>query len=283
MNKKYVIATLALLAAFLLKAVEAKDATEIIEKTLSFGSTSKSRQLVVDNINGSIEVMGHSGDKVKLKVRKTISARSATKLDEAKTRIKLDIREQGDAIVLYVDTPYRKSDGSINHRGWRYYGYDVTYDFVIKVPFDVDLILKTINDGEIKVKQTRGNFEIDNTNGGIEAAHISGSGRIYALNGDVTVSFAKNPQADCSFGSLNGEINVTFLPELSADFRIKTFNGDVFTDFDVSHLKSRPATQKRKRGKYVYKSDKAFGARVGNGGPEIEFDGFNGDIYIAKK
>jgi len=99
----------------------------------------------------------------------------------------------------------------------------------------------------------------------------------------ILLDFEQNPKKDCSFGSLNGEIEVTFLAGLEADFRFKTFNGDVYTDFDISYLSPRHATTKRRKGKYVYKADKAFGARVGQGGPEMEFDGFNGDIYVNKK
>lgn len=195
----------------------------------------------------------------------------------------MEIKEDANSIVLYVEAPYRRRDGSIHHRAWRYYGYDVTYDFELKVPYETDLYLKTINEGEIKVKDMKGDFELNNINGGIEAIDIDGSGRIYALNGDVQAQFAKNPTADWYFGSLNGEVEVLFLKDLSADFRIKNFNGDVYTDFDVAYLPPREATRKRERGKFVYKSDGAFGVRVGNGGPEIEFDSFNGDIYITKK
>lgn len=107
--------------------------------------------------------------------------------------------------------------------------------------------------------------------------------RAYALNGEVNVRFTKNPAAECYFGSLNGDVTVEFLPNLSADLRLKTFNGSIFTDFPMISLPQREATAKRKDGKFVYQADKSFGARIGNGGPEIEFDGFNGNIYIKEQ
>jgi len=256
---------------------------EKIERTLTFSNPSATKTVVVDNVNGSIHVEGYDGREVQLVVHKRVFAETAEKLETAKRKIRLDISEEDNTIVLYVDAPYRRGDGGIDHPGWRYFGYDAKFDFELKVPNDARIFLKTINDGDIRVQNVRGDFELDNINGGIEFSGAAGSGRVYALNGDVTVTFVQNPQSDCFFGSLNGEVNVTFLPGLAADLRFKTFNGEVYTDFPVTYLPPRQATRERDNGKFVYKADRAFGARVGEGGPELEFDAFNGDIYIIEK
>ncbi|MCG8603903.1 hypothetical protein MJD09_02760, partial [bacterium] len=238
---------------------------------------------VVDNINGSIEVSGYTGRDVKLLCYRTIVARSKEKLARARREIQLEISEQDNSIVIYVDAPYRERDGSINYRGWRYYGYKVEHDFEIKVPEDTDFFLKTINNGEIRVHNVKGDFDLDNVNGGIEVEGAAGSGRAYALNGMLRVQFDENPRSDCYFGSLNGKIEVAFQQDLSADLRFKTFNGEVYTDFPVTYLTPRKPTRDRKNGKFVYKSDRSFGARIGRGGREIEFDGFNGNIYVVRQ
>lgn len=260
-----------------------KEEKETIQKTLTFSNPSGETRLIIDNINGSIDVTGYDGDKVEVVVHRTTWARSDENLELAKHKITLEISENDNVIELYVDAPYRRRDGSMNHRGWRHYGYDAEFDFEIKVPRETDVMAKTINDGEITVSSVKGDFEIDNINGGIEMKGAAGSGRVYALNGDVIVSFDENPEKDCFFGSLNGEIEVAFKPGFSADFRFKTFNGQVYTDFDMTYLRPRKATQRRKGGKFVYKADRSFGARVGDGGPEMEFDGFNGDIHVIEK
>ena len=82
---------------------------------------------------------------------------------------------------------------------------------------------------------------------------------------------------------MNGDVKVTFLDGLSADFRLKTFNGEAYTDFEVTHVPDIATTKESKKGKYIYKSNRRTRVRVGKGGPEIEFDGFNGDIKILKK
>ncbi len=280
---KFILCVLFAVVLSLTSLAFPKEVKEKIEKTLKFSNPSGKKEVIVDNINGSIEVEGYDGKEVQLVVNKTIFARSEERIELAKQKIRLEITEEDNTIELYVDAPYRQRDGSMNHRGWRHDGYDVTFDFELKVPRNTNVYLKTINEGRIDVKGVTGDYDLHNINGRIDATGLSGSGRIYALNGGVTVDFEQNPKKDCYFGSLNGEIEITFLAGFEADFRFKTFNGDVYTDFDVSYLSPRKATTKRRKGKYVYKADKAFGARVGQGGPEIEFDGFNGDIYVNKK
>ena len=39
----------------------------------------------------------------------------------------------------------------------------------------------------------------------------------------------------------------------------------------------------RDGGKFVCTSDRFTGARVGQGGPEIQMDGFNGDIHVRRR
>jgi hypothetical protein len=112
---------------------------------------------------------------------------------------------------------------------------------------------------------------------------LSGSGKVYALNGKVTVTFRGNPRSTSSFGSLNGEVRVSFQPDLNADLRFKTFNGAVYTDYQVTYLPLPAAAAERHGTKYVYKSNEWQAVRVGRGGPELSFDAFNGNIRILNR
>ena len=176
-----------------------------------------------------------------------------------------------------------REDTSINFRGWRHYGYKVGFDFELRVPRRTALLLKTVNGKEITVLGTTGKFEVDNINGGVDLTELSGSGRAYALNGKVHVRFASNPQADSYFGSLNGNVEVAFRPQLSAELRLKTFSGKVYSDFPVSHLPPTKPLKKTQDGKFIYKSGDSAGFRIGEGGPELSFDAFNGNILILSQ
>jgi hypothetical protein len=239
----------------------------------------------VDNFDGSITVTGSGTQEIKIEVHKTIRARSAEKVQEAKREVQLDMAPHDDGLRVYVEGPFRCKcgDGSINWRGSRFYGYEVSFDFTIQVPRDTNLRLRTVNRGDIHVESITGTFDAENINGGLELLEVSGSGHAYALNRPVKVLFNRNPAAASDFGSLNGDVDITFRPGLSADLWMKTFNGHAYTDFDVSALPGRAGIREQRDGKFVYKSNEFFGVRAGNGGPELKFDAFNGDIRIRNR
>ncbi len=283
MRKLFLFAALIPLA-FSFEQLEEK---ETITKTLP-----AARELDIDNVNGSIHVTGYNGSDIRLEAHRRIRADDAQKMEEAKRDVKLDINQTGDTLKVYVDGPFRcncddsrnrtRSRGSVHEHGRR--GYNVVYDFDLKVPASTGLLLTTINNGEIKVENVTGDFDVDNINGGVEMHELSGSGRAHALNGRVTVTFARNPAKESYFGSLNGAIEVAFQPGLSADLRLKTFNGHAYTDFPVTALAAAAtAAPERRNGKFVYRGHDFTSVRAGNGGPEYKFDAFNGDIRILNR
>jgi hypothetical protein len=256
---------------------------ETIQKNFILTDAPGIKQVKVDNIDGSVEVTEYNGREVQLVVNKTIRAESKEKLEKARQDVRLDLSQTENQIVAYVDTPWRCRDGGVNYPGWRHYGYLVSFDFQLKVPTGTDLHLRTVNHGEIKISNLSGAFDIKNINGGIEMSDVAGSGRAYAVNGKVKVVFSKNPAADSYFGSLNGDVDLYFRPNLSADLRFKTFNGNVYSDFPVSYLPPGEGSRERRDGKFIYRSDRFSGVRVGKGGAEIKLDAFNGNIRVLER
>ncbi len=266
--------------AFAARAEEI-DERQTIRKTFGFDDAS-SREVVVDNFEGSIKATGYAGREVQLVISETLKADSAERAQAARRDVLLEITRTNDTIRCYVEGPFRCKDGSFNFRRWKSYGYKVRHDFELKLPQQTELRLKTVK-GDIEMEKTRGKFEIENINGGISMTGVSGSGRVYALNGRVHVRFAENPAAESYFGSLNGDVDVWFEPGFSANVRLKAFNGKVFCDFPVSYLPPEQPTQKSKGGKFVYKSGDFRGVRIGEGGPELKFDTLNGNIRILSQ
>jgi hypothetical protein len=284
MNKLF--GTISILLVLVSCALRASNFTveekQTIQKVFDLSSP---RRVEIDNLYGSIHVQGYGGHEVQLVAHQTIAAESKEKLQEARQEVRLDISQRDNTVFLYVDGPFRChcSDGSMNFRGWRHSGYKVNFDFELKVPRDTGVFLRTVNDGQIKVENISGDYDVENINSGIEMLEVSGSGRVYALNGQVKVVFSRNPRSASSFGSLNGRVDLYFLPDLSADIRVKTFNGHIYSDFPVTYLPTVASPGERHNGKFIYKSDRFSTVRVGNGGPEIKLDGFNGDMRILQK
>ena len=240
------------------------------------------RQLVVDNINGAINVVGYDGETIELVAHREIKAESDEKIAEAKQDVRLDMKQEKNKLILYVDAPWRTGDG-VNYKGWHYYGYDVIYDFELRVPHKTSLYLKTINKGKVTVQSVEGDFEVNDVNAGIEMTEIDGPAIVRTVNGPIKVSFTKNPSADCSFKTVNGKIEVVLHDGLSADMRLKTFNGKVYTDFETESLpRDEKVVEKHEGSRRIYKRGDSYAVRIGNGGPEFSFDTLNGNIYLLK-
>lgn len=281
MKKIILIIFMLLFAVFLTEAGDFKETkNSSVEKTLAFKGGTQYQSLELDNIFGDISVEGYNGKTVQLTAQKTIKAKSKEKLEKAKKEVDLKITTDGNAISVLVDGPFRQEDGRVSwHRDL---GYTVKYDFQLKVPYKTALTLRTVNDGDVKVSNVQGDFDIRNVNGRLYIDKIAGSGTAHTVNGKVLVNFTENPKSGCSFHTINGKVDVSFRPGLSANFKVKTFNGEIYSDFPVTYIPSKPGAGKREGGKYVYKSNRSQSIRIGKGGPEINMDTLNGNIYITK-
>jgi hypothetical protein len=259
------------------------------QETIRKSFTGAHKLLAVDNIFGSIEVVGGQTDQVELVVTKTLRAESKERMEAAKKEVTLDITDQPDLLKLYVNGPFRCNcdcDGVCDHGcGWHGdKGYQVKMDFQIQVPRNIDLKLKTVNSGRISVRDVIGSFAVNNVNGGIEMQDVGGgAARARTVNGGVKVVFRENPKENSEFGTINGAVELQFTRSLSADFRFKTFNGHIYTDFAMAALPPQPARAESQNGKFIYKSDRTTGVRVGAGGLEIKADNLNGDIRVLER
>lgn len=170
---------------------------------------------------------------------------------------------------------------SINADSWKN-----AVDLTIQVPFASSLKLESNNDGDIVVENVSGEIEVNNLNGSNTLKNVSGIVIAETLNGDVTVSLNKvTPEKPMSFSSMNGDIDVTFPADLKANVKMKTERGDIYSDFDVV---LKPGLQKveegrKEKGKFHISFDKSIFGSINGGGPEFQFNTFNGNIYIRKK
>jgi DUF4097 and DUF4098 domain-containing protein YvlB len=184
-------------------------------------------------------------------------------------------------------------------------------DFEVKVPYQINLFLKTLNTGNIEVRNTIGNCTIENVNGNIKVQNINGfitignvngyidaqriegdftvntvngkiqmtevvgSGKTQNENGEIIFKFKQNPSSNCLFQTLNGGIEITFNEKLSADFFLNTLNGFINCDFPATHIPGEK--------KFLYKINQTQKLRVGKGGPKIKMQSLNGNIIIRKR
>ncbi|MFI5092339.1 MAG: hypothetical protein WCE50_16580 [Candidatus Acidiferrum sp.] len=239
------------------------------------------KSLEIDDVWGSIEVIADVTDKVEMAVERTTRAESKEKLEQAKKEVTLDITQQEGALKLYVNGPFRCQCDDCRHSRDDQ-GYRVKMDFQVHVPRDIDIKVKTVNEGRVVVRDTNGSFVVRNVNGDIEMDDVAGSGTARTVNGPVIISFRQNPKENSEFKTINGNVELKFAPDLSADFRFKTFNGGIYSDFPVTSMPVHTMQEEHKGSKVIYRADRYAEVRVKSGGPQIQVENLNGDIRILE-
>jgi hypothetical protein len=238
---------------------------ETIHHTYAGGTGHK---LVVENFAGAIHVAG-GGSQIEVTMVRHNHADSAERLEEAKRRVKLEISEEGGEVKFHQDY----------HSGhWRGDDeYRVEFDYDIQVPAGTALALENFN-SEIAVKGTSGDFKIHSFNGHIEVDDVTGAGSVDTFNGPVKLGFRRNPESDLKIHTFNGSVDAYFQPGLNAELSYKTFNGGVFSDFEMMPVATKASGEGGT--KYVYHSGRSGSGRIGQGGPTLAFEGFNGVIRL---
>jgi hypothetical protein len=202
---------------------------------------------------------------------------------QAHQEVKLDLTQNGNTLRAYVDGPFRCHCDCDDGCSREPRDYRATFEFEIQAPVDVALKLATVNQGHITVQNIAGDYSISNVNGPIELTNISGSGRARTVNGPVTATYSSNPRGNTLFATINGDLRVSLRPGANADVFFKNFNGDVFADFPMTSIAAPQPANERHGSRFVFRSSRFTGGRIGAGGPEIKLDGFNSNIYILEE
>jgi DUF4097 and DUF4098 domain-containing protein YvlB len=276
--------------------VSAQSQTEKITKELSFEVKNNANALMVENINGSVTVEGYSGSTIQVEVEKVIKGKTAARVEKGMKDIQLGVIDRADTIILYVNglcmrfgrtNENRSNDGA--QWGYDWNGcqndeqeYDYVMNFRIKVPSSVNLRVSTINEGNVAVSKTSGKVSAYNINGNISLTEISQGTRANTINGDVDIQYSSNPVSDCRYYTLNGDINAYFKKGLSSDVSFKSFNGEFFTN--LPELVALPTEIEKS------KTDKGFKYKIngnrfktGKGGALLDFETFNGNVYLREQ
>lgn len=254
---------------------------ETIQKSFTMPASGQ-KSLDIDTVWGSIDVAGGSGNQVQVTILKTIRARSDEALQRAKKEVTLDVTQNAGDLKLYENGPFRCNCDDCRHGRHDDDDYIVQMDFKVTVPQQINLEARTVNHGNVSIKNVTGDFDVRNVNGKIDMDAIAGSGSARTVNGPVTVAFRQNPRANSDFRTVNGSVELRFQQGLDGAFRMKTFNGGIYTDFTATTLPLRPVSEERHGGRIVFRADRMTGVQIGTGGPDIQIENLNGDIRILE-
>ncbi len=265
-------------------STEAQQFREHISKTYELKKPEEG-VLALYNVVGSVRVEGYSGNKIIIEADKTISAKTEEEVEKGKNEFRAEFVQEGDSVVFYIAEPYRSLPGSRGNDGRREILYKARLDFVVKVPYAINLRVSTVTDGEVSVEDVRGRLNVGNVNGGVKVLKARGASDIHTVNGNIDVTYATNPPQASSYKTINGTVNVTYAGNLSAELEYKSMNGAFFTDFpDVEILPGRVIKNKEDgNGTTVYKLSKGSSIKIGSGGKIFRFETLNGNIYVKKQ
>ena len=276
--------------------------SEKITNEVSFEKKGTNNTLMILNINGDVKVEGYSGDKILIEVSKRINAKTDARLETGKQEIQLGILDRADTILVYVKgicnefgkIRKRKNNWQGKWNGWGYNwndcrggdcsekGYDYEMNFAIKVPTSINVLASTVNGGDIEVNDMNGYVLADNVNGSIRLKNISGATHASTINGSVDVDYSGNPSGDSRYYTLNGDINANFKKGLAAQLTFKSFNGDFYSSLDdISPM--AVVVEKYNKGEGIQYKVNGNRYKVRQGGPLLDFETFNGDVFLREK
>ena len=265
---------------------------EVIYKEYTFEENMQSNVFQLSNINGFVKVEVHDQDNYILTARKEITAKTAERLELGMKEIGISLLDRYDTLIVFISSPchnFKKYELGKKQR----YGYanseceskyDYKIDMTLKVPRNANLILRTVNNGDVEVKGVLGSLNVNNVNGAIILQDVAGKIIAHTINGDVDVNYSKNPSADSQYYTLNGDINANFKSGLAAKISFKSFNGEMYTN--LPSLKTLPGEIKQQRieGDGIkFKIDERSTVQARNGDIMLAFETFNGDAIIKEK
>jgi hypothetical protein len=216
-----------LLAASLPGCIESSESKGTVKEEFSGEyPTDENTILIVENVNGNIDITGWSGDKITLDAEEKVDEKQKSQLDD----VEVNVTEDSNKVIIKAIYNTEKRD--------------VTVTMTIKVPHAVTVEkVKDVN-GDIEVSDVKGDCEVSNTNGkitlndvdgyinakmtngDIEIKDTTGISEVTNTNGDIKVEIY-NLRADVDVTNTNGDISVSILPSLDANITLGTENGKV--------------------------------------------------------
>ncbi|MEP1097001.1 MAG: hypothetical protein ABJG78_17920 [Cyclobacteriaceae bacterium] len=244
------------------------------------------------NRTGNVKVKGIDGQTATLKVTRKLSTSSSSRLEEAKSEIRLDSIIDENIIYFFVksnDQTFRIDEdgyGSYNsccNSGWRDGDREVEYEFEIElgIPRKVNLVVST-HRKDLKIEDFEGKLSARAHHNDLIAKNLGGVVQLRSHHGNIDASFTKNPSADCSYKTHHGDIRITYQSGLSTVAYFQSKHGSFYTDFDWSP-EVVPVVKTNLKNGTKYKMSNSTAVKIGSGGLEQSFKTHHGDIYLLRE
>jgi hypothetical protein len=252
----------------------AKDFGKIIDEVIvPLSAPNKIGLLDSSQIYGGIRVTGYSGKDVVVIVHQRQKNYKVVKKNGLKMipnlSFNLEIEENNNTVHIRSQP----------------HGAPNPVNLEIKVPYNFNLRIKNINNGNTYVENVNGEIEVSNINGSITLKSVSGSITADTINGALLATIKEvGENANMAFSCLNHDIDITLPKNTKANIKAKTLKGNIFTGFEMAMDKNelgRKLAYKKDKNKYGF--EQWVKGTINGGGPEYTFSSLNGDIIIREE
>ena len=224
--------------------------------------------LRIRNLNGTIDVVGGSGDRIEVTATRTWE-------DDANPEaVRFEVKQEGaDVVICALWATYDDGDAECGrryrqervHRRAR----KVQAHFTVKLPRGVRIDASAVN-GDVDVRDAAAATIARSVNGSVRVTSGTSPVSASSVNGSVDVEIAAVTGAgEMDFHSVNGSVTVVLPATLDADIELSTVNGEFRSDFPLTI-----------RGRF---NGRRMEGQIGRGGPEIKLRTVNGDVEIRKR
>lgn len=245
----------------------------------------------ISNISGGIEVIASNTDQIKI-----VATVESGEIDDEVT---IGFKQGTDYLICYLQTPCTKPQSEIefepNHNyGMRQWKEDCNWNkgeeeaipqikYRVELPANVSVHLNTIMNGDIKVKNMTAEVWASNINGAITLDQVSKVHQAKTVNGDINVNFREAPSVAGEFSTINGDISFKVPPSIRATSSFKTFSGSFYTDLAAIDEMAPSIRKHQDENGFKYKVDNKRQIKFAGGGVQLDFETFNGNVYLTSK
>lgn len=257
MNKHILGATAAILLTS--ASLYAGELTENFDKTFAAKAT-----VGVDNQNGSVTVQSWDRNEIRVEAEKKVDG-TGNAATSAMKEIKIDVREEGDALRIATVMPKSADGGFFNWLAGN--NVDASVRYTVTVPRKTNLDLETVN-GRIEITGVEGVMELETTNGKIEIAKSAGRVKAETTNGGITAQLSSISSGRMELETTNGSVQLELPASFQADLEARTTNGSIKSDFPITVQGTIDRTR--------------LDGALNGGGEKLRIHTTNGSIRILK-
>ncbi len=224
-------------------------------------------RLMIENINGKVEVTQGSGRTAEITVAKTVKKGDGS-------LVKAIMESDGEGVrvcTIYLNQDRNRDSckGEHNNSTKGQDKLEIDMHYVVSVPRGVRLSVDNVN-GEVDARGLDATATIATVNGGLTFEGTSASS-LSTVNGSIKATMTRGTwDGSMHVESVNGGIELFFPADLSATISGETVNGGIRSDDTF------PITIQGKWG------PKEFHGKIGSGSSKLTVESVNGAISIRK-